>query len=90
MKLNQSRIEIASSVLAGLDILSPDEREPVLQAIDSLENFSPQSTLPSNIQKFTPSDIPTFYLLQAPPSYRVIFEIDDQNQIKISHLFVKG
>ena len=86
MKLNESRIEIASSVLQ-VWILSPNEREPVLH---SLENFSPQSTLPSNIQKFTPSDIPTFYLLQAPPSYRVIFEIYDQNQIKISHLFVKG
>ncbi|MBC6475811.1 MAG: hypothetical protein GDA48_25875 [Hormoscilla sp. GM102CHS1] len=41
MKLNESRIEIASSVLQ-VWILSPNEREPVLH---SLENFSPQSTL---------------------------------------------
>ena len=89
MKIDESRIEIDISVLAGLDVLSAEERESVLQAIDSLEGFSPDQALPGNIQKFAPPDRRSFYLLQATPSYRVIFEIGDRSEIEVLDLFPK-
>ena len=89
MELNTSRVEMNISVLAGLDVLSPEEREGVLKAIESLESFSPEQPLPENIQKFAPPDRPTFYMLHATPSYRVIFEIGDRSEIEIQDLFRK-
>ena len=89
MKIDESRIEIDASVLVGLDVLSAEERESVLQAIDSLEGFSPDQPLPGNIQKFVPPDRRSFYLLHATPSYRVIFEMGDRSEIEVLDLFRK-
>ncbi|MBP0010802.1 hypothetical protein [Roseofilum sp. Belize Diploria] len=62
-KITQTIVEINPSVLAGLDVLSPEERERVLKAIASLENFSPEPPMTSNIQKFRPEQ--PFYLLKS-------------------------
>ncbi|NER37857.1 MAG: hypothetical protein F6J93_28515 [Oscillatoria sp. SIO1A7] len=71
MKIDESRIEIDISVLAGLDFLSAEERESILRAIDSLEGFSPDHILDNNVQKIR-SERP-LYLLHIDPSLRVIF-----------------
>lgn len=87
MELNTGRVEMNISVLAGLDVLSPDEREGVLKAIESLENFSPDRPLDNNIQKFRPEQ--PFYLLHIDPSLRVIFEVNQKNKIEIQDLVRK-
>jgi len=89
MKVDESRIQIDTSVLVGLDVLSAEERQSVLKAIESKESFSPDQPLPKNIQKFAPPDRRTFYLLHATPSYRVIFEIGDRAEIESLDLFLK-
>ena len=86
MKLNEDKIEIDASVLAGLDVLSAEERESVLQAIDSLDGFSPDQPLDNNIQKFRPER--PFYLLHIDPSLRVIFEFHN-GQIQIQDIVRK-
>ncbi|GAB4304900.1 MAG: hypothetical protein Fur0025_46820 [Oscillatoriaceae cyanobacterium] len=88
-KVKSSRITILGKVFPGLDVLSESERDRVLGAIDSLENFNPDGPLPQNVQKFTPTHIPTFYLLHVDPSWRVIFNVNEQNEIEISHLFMQ-
>lgn len=87
-QINQTTVEIHPSVLAGLDVLSPEEKERVLNAIASLENFYPEQPLTANIQKFTPADRPPFYLLHATPSYRAIFLVND-GIVEIIDLFLK-
>ena len=87
-KITQNTVEINPSVLAGLDVLFPEERERVLKAIASLENFSPEQPLTANIHKFTPDDRPPFYLLHATPRYRAIFEFTD-GIVEIIDLFLK-
>ncbi|MBC6481407.1 MAG: hypothetical protein GDA56_30290 [Hormoscilla sp. GM7CHS1pb] len=89
MKTQPSRLDIDTSVLAGLAVLSPDDSRKVWQAIDSLECFDPDQPLDSKIQKYTPPEMRTFYLLHASPRYRVIFEITEENEIKIIDLFRK-
>lgn len=89
VKLKSSRIKILGKVLPGLDVLSEDERERVLDAIASLENFSGDAPMPANVQKFTPGHIPTFYLLHVDSSWRVIFNVNEQDEIEIAHLFMK-
>lgn len=87
--MDESRINLDVSVLVGLDLMSPDEREVVLNAINSLETFSPDQPIESNIQKYAPPNMRTFYLLHASPDYRVIFEINDQDEIEVKDLFRK-
>jgi len=86
--MNESRVKI-DRVLVGLDVISADERESVLKAINSLENFSTTRPLDSNIQKYAPANMRTFYLLKASPSYRVIFEVNDQDEIEVTDIFRK-
>ena len=83
-KTTQNTVEIHPSVLAGLDVLSPEEKERVLNAIASLETFSPEQPLTANIQKFRPEQ--PFYLLKVDSSLRLIFEINHQHQIEIQDL----
>jgi mRNA-degrading endonuclease RelE of RelBE toxin-antitoxin system len=87
-KITQNTVEIHPSVLAGLDVLSPEEKERVLNAIASLENFSPEQPMTPNIQKFRPADQPPFYLLHATPSYRAIFVVTN-GIVEIIDLFLK-
>jgi mRNA-degrading endonuclease RelE of RelBE toxin-antitoxin system len=83
-KTTQNTIEIHPSVLAGLDVLSPEEKERVLNAIASLENFSPEQPMTPNIQKFRPEQ--PFYLLKVDTSLRLIFEINHRDEIEIQDL----
>lgn len=77
-QIKSSRIKILGKVLPGLDVLSEDERERVLKAIASLESFAADGPMPANVQKFTPGHIPTFYLLHVDPSWRVIFNVNEE------------
>lgn len=83
-KTTQNTIEIHPSVLAGLDVLSPEEKERVLNAIASLESFSPEQPMTPNIQKFRPEQ--PFYLLKVDNSLRLIFEINHRDEIEIQDL----
>ncbi len=83
-QINQTTVEIHPSVLAGLDVLSPEEKEQVLKAIASLETFSPEHPLTANIQKFRPEQ--PFYLLKVDSSLRLIFEKNHQHEIEIQDL----
>ena len=83
-KITQNPVEIHPSVLAGLDVLAPKEKERVLKAIASLENFSPEQPLTANIQKFRPEQ--PFYLLKIDTSLRLIFEINRRHEIEIQDL----
>lgn len=89
MKLDQSRIKIDTSVLSGLDILTPEEREGILKAINSLECFSPDEPFEYKLQKGEGLG-KTFYMLHATPIYRVIFEINKQNKIEVIDIFMKN
>ncbi|MGK7900379.1 MAG: hypothetical protein AB4352_02995 [Hormoscilla sp.] len=88
MKTQPTRLDIDTSVLAGLAILSPENREKVWQAIDSLESFDPDQPLDSKIQKGVISD-KVFYMLHATPIYRVIFTMSDGGEIEVIDLFRK-
>lgn len=85
MTVNQSRIKIDSSVLPGLDVLSEEERANVLKSIDSLENFSIDRPLASNIKKLQEDE--QLYLLQVDASLRIIFEVTAEDRIEILELF---
>ncbi|MFB2969418.1 hypothetical protein ACE1CD_10630 [Aerosakkonema sp. BLCC-F183] len=85
MTVNQSRIKIDSSVLPGLDVLSEEERANVLKSIDSLENFSIDRPLASNIKKLNEEE--QLYLLQVDASLRIIFDVTSEDRIEILELF---
>ena len=85
MKLNESRIIIDSSVLPGLDVLSEEERESVLKAIDSLEKFSTEQPLDYNSKKIQEDE--QLYLIQVNSSLRLIFRVTDREKIEILELF---
>ncbi|MFB2923380.1 hypothetical protein [Aerosakkonema funiforme] len=85
MTVNQSRIKIDSSVLPGLDVLSEEERANVLKSIDSLENFSIDRPLASNIKKLNEEE--HLYLLQVDASLRIIFDVTSEDRIEILELF---
>jgi len=88
MKNQPSRLDIDTSVLAGLAILSPENRQKVWQAIDSLESFDPDQPLDSKIKKGVISD-KVFYMLHATPIDRVIFTMRDRDEIEVIDLFRK-
>ena len=85
MKANVNTIKLHRRVFFGLDTLSEPEKEAVMQAIHSLENFSPDKPLTEGMKRLETEE--QLYRLYATPTFGLIFGIDAGNEIEILDIF---
>ena len=85
MNAKVNTIKLHRRVFFGLDTLSDSEKEAVMQAIQSLESFSPDKPLREGMKRLDTEE--QLYRLYATPTFGLIFGIEATNEVEILDIF---
>lgn len=85
MYANANRIKLHRRVFFGLDTLSAQEKAEVMQAIHSLESFSPDEPLKHGMKRLETDEL--LYRFYATPAFGLIFGPGEGNEIEILDIF---